>query len=158
MLRTAAVAIAVVASLASAASALAKPVAYKGVSSRGYEITFVKSGKTVKNVRGMIPATCVPTVGGGPAARGGTELFDPPGRLPLGREVTVSAVTQPAMHYSKVTKNYRFSARKRAGGVITGRLHVNFSFNTVGYTYSYTLVGWVCQGDATFRARPAGRG
>jgi hypothetical protein len=53
---------------------------------------------------------------------------------------------------------YRFTARMRPNGTITGRLHLNFSYQTIGYTWNLTLVGYVCQGDATFKARPLARG
>jgi hypothetical protein len=103
-----------------------------------------------------LPTTCVAAGPGAP--RAGDEIYEPPGRLRLGRETTVTALQEAAMHYGEVTKNYRLSARKRRNGTITGRLHVNFSFQTIGYGYQISLVGYVCQGDATFKARPLRRG
>jgi hypothetical protein len=103
-----------------------------------------------------VPTSCVAAGYGTP--RAGAEIYEPPARLPLGREVSGSAVQDAVMHYSDVTKNYRFSARKRPNGTITGRLHLNFSYQTIGYTWNLTLVGYVCQGDATFKAKPIRRG
>jgi hypothetical protein len=156
MFRITAIAAAVTASLALAGQAYAKPVAYSGTTSGGNPITFERTGNGVKRVSAYVPATCVSSFPGNPT-RAGAELFEPPGRLALGREVRKTALQDAALHYSQVTKNYRFDARKRARGVITGRLHVNFSYQTIGYSSSFILVGYVCQGDATFKARPVRR-
>jgi hypothetical protein len=147
---------ALTATLGFAESAAAKPTAYKGTISGGYEISFKRSGGAIKRLTALIPTTCVPTLAGVTPQAGG-EIYEPPGRLPLGRQVTRSALQDPAMHYSDVTKNYRFDARIRRNGTITGRLHLNFSYESLIYGSSLQLVGWVCQGDATFKARPAGR-
>jgi hypothetical protein len=157
MLKITVLAAAVAAALAlTAAPALAKPVAYGGVTSGGHEITFKRTGKSVQAVSTYLPITCVAAGPGAP--RAGAEVYEPPVRLPLGREVTTSALQDAVMHYSDVTKNYRFSARKRPNGTIAGRLHMNFSYQTIGYTWNLTLVGYVCQGDVTFKAKPLGRG
>jgi hypothetical protein len=156
MFRMGKIAVAVTASLALAGQAAAKPVAYSGTTSGGDPISFERTGNTVKRVSAYIPTTCVPAWPGF-TPRVGSELFTPPGRLGLGREVRKTALQDTALHHSEVTKNYRFDARKRARGAIGGRLHVNFSFQTLGYTSSFVLVGYVCQGDATFRARPVRR-
>lgn len=156
MFRITVIAVAVTASLGLAGQAVAKPVAYSGKTSGGNPITFERSGNAVKGVSAYIPTTCVPAWPGY-SPRSGDELFAPPGRLGLGREVRKTALQDTALHHGEVTKNYRFDARRRAGGAITGRLHVNFSFQTLGYTTTYVLVGYVCQGDATFKARPVKR-
>jgi hypothetical protein len=157
MIRTATLAAVLTASLALAAPALAKPVAYSGKVSGGHEITFVKSGNSLKKLYALVTTTCVPVQQSTYTARAGSEIVAPPGRVPLGREHRVTALQEPVMHYNEVTKNYRVTTRKRARGVITGRLHVNFSYQTVGSdSWGLKLVGFVCQGDATFRARPSG--
>jgi len=156
MFRITAIAVAVTASLGLASQAVAKPVAYSGKTSGGNPISFERSGNTVKRVSAYIPATCVSAWPGYPP-RSGDELFAPPGRLALGREVSKTALQDAALHHSEVTKNYRFAARKGARGAISGRLHVNYSFQTLGYTTSYVLIGYVCRGDATFKARPVRR-
>jgi hypothetical protein len=46
----------------------------------------------------------------------------------------------------------------KRNGTITGRLHLNFSYQTIAYSYDIVLVGYVCQGDATFKAKPIRRG
>jgi hypothetical protein len=140
--------------LATPAMASAKPVAYSGMTAGGYEITFKKTGRSLKGLRASVPTTCVPT-GSGAVARGGSEIFEPPARVPLGREVTQTAVQEPTMYYNEVTKNYRITAKARRNGIVTGRLHVNFSFQTIGSdAWGLRLVGFICQGDDTFKARP----
>jgi hypothetical protein len=138
--------------LALAGPAAAKPVAYKGKTSGGFEITFTRVGGAVKGVQTLLPTSCVPAGEG--TARAGDEIYEPPGKLALGREVRKSALQDAAMHYDDVTKNYRFNAKKHRDGKITGRLHVNFSFQTVIFGADPKLLGWVCQGDGTFSAKP----
>jgi hypothetical protein len=146
---------ALTASLALTAPAMAKPVASKGKTAGGYEISFKRSGGSLLGLRTMVPTTCAPTL---PApTRAGAELFEPPGRIAVGREVTSTVVQDPAMHYAEVTKNYRVTTKKSRNGTITGRPHVNFSYQTIGYTHSIVLVGYVCQGDDTFKLRPSRR-
>ena len=144
------------AAMSLAGPAAAKPVAYAGKTSGGYEITFTRSGKAIKGMSAMVPTSCVPSLAGA-TPRAGAEIFAPPGRLPLGREVTRSALQDAAMHYSDVTKNYRLTARRRRNGTITGRLHVNFSYQALHYGSSFMLIGYICQGDDTFKARPIRR-
>jgi hypothetical protein len=50
---------------------------------------------------------------------------------------------------------YRITAHKRRNGTITGRLHLDFSYQTLHYGWSLMLVGYVCQGNATLKAHPA---
>jgi hypothetical protein len=157
MVKTTVLAAALTAALAfAAAPALGKPVVYSGVTSGGHEITFKRNGNALQALSTYVPTSCVAAGPGAP--RAGAEIYEPPARLPLGREVSMSALQEPVMHYSDVTKNYRFTARKRPNGTITGRLHLNFSYQTIGYTWNITLVGYVCQGDATFKAKPIRRG
>jgi hypothetical protein len=152
-LMTAALAVATALALGAPAAASAKPVSYAGETSGGFPITFKRVGGAVKNVQALLPTSCVPAGEGTPTA--GDEIYAPPGSLALGREVRTSALQDAAMHYDDVTKNYRFTASKRRSGTIAGRLHVNFSFQTVVFGAEPRLLGWVCQGDATFNAKPA---
>jgi hypothetical protein len=152
-LTTVALALAAALAVAVPTAATAKPVAYSGKTSGGFEITFKRVGGAVKDVRALLPASCVPAGEG--TATAGDEIYEPPGRLALGREVRTSALQEAAMHYADVTKNYRFTAKQRRNGTIAGRLHVNFSFETVIFGAEPRLLGWVCQGDGTFKARPA---
>lgn len=152
----AAAAVALLAVLALAAPAMAKPVAYKGKTAGGYEITFKRSGNALVGAHTMLPTSCVPSLGGA-ATRAGAELFQPPARLPIGREFTTSALQDATMHYADVTKNYRVTVQKGRNGLLKGRLHLNFSYQTIHYGYELMLVGYVCQGDDTFKARPVKR-
>jgi hypothetical protein len=93
----------------------------------------------------------VPVQGGPP--RAGAELFQPPGSFRIGRSGRTEALQDAAMHHAEVTKHYRVSLRRTRGGGFKAKLHVNFSFQTVGYnSWGPFLQGWVCQGDDTFTA------
>ena len=154
MQRTATVAaLALAASLALAAPAVAKPTAYAGKTNAGDTITFKRSGKGVRLVNTLVPTSCV-SAHPGAVPQSGSESFQPPGRLALGRQIRLSALQESALHYADVTKNYRFKARKKRNGTIAGRLHVNFSYQALTYGSYWMLVPVICQGDATFRARP----
>lgn len=138
-----------------APAAAAKPTPYVGKTNAGDRITFVLRGGKVSNVRTFTPTSCVPT-GGTP--RAGTDFYEPPGRFPLGRTTKVQT-TEPvdsAMHYAKVSKWFHFTARRAKGRTIAGKLHQNFSFEwlTSDSWSGVGLIGWVCQGDASFSARP----
>jgi hypothetical protein len=144
-------ALAVIAVLGAAGTADAKPVRYEGRTDGGQPMAFTVKGSTVSRMDGTIPTTCVPVGGGTP--RAGAELFAPPGSFRIGRTRTVAVLQDPAMHYADVTKHYRVKLDRRRGGGFRAILHVNFSFNTVGYGSSGPyLEGWVCQGDDTFTA------
>ena len=61
----------------------------------------------------------------------------------------------PALHYDEVTKYYTVTMKKGRRGRFTSKLHVNFSFQTVGYSAfgDPFLKSWVCRGDDSFSAR-----
>ncbi len=68
----------------------------------------------------------------------------------------MAALQDAAMHYDKVTKNYRVTLKRGTKkGRFTGKLHVNFSKQTLGYSsFSGTyLIPWICQGDDRFIVR-----
>ena len=57
--------------------------------------------------------------------------------------------------YDEVTKYYTVTMKKGRRGRFTSKLHVNFSFQTVGYSAfgDPFLKSWVCRGDDSFSAR-----
>jgi hypothetical protein len=138
---------------ASAAPAAAiAPGSYSGKSDSGYKMTFKVKGNKVSRISGMVPATCISPTGG---TRAGGELFRPPGKFAIGKTRKVKRKQQPAMHYSKVTKNYKVTLKRAKRGGIKAKLHVNFSFLTLDYS-SYNgpgLKSWICRGDDSFTAR-----
>lgn len=131
------------------ASAAIKPGSYSGKSDGGYDMAFTIKGKKVSRLSGMVPASCVSPTGGTTA---GGEVFKPPGKFTIGKTRKVSAKQGAAMHYSKVTKNYRVALKKTKRG-FRAKLHVNFSFQTIDYSSSFLgprLKTWVCRGDDSF--------
>ena len=147
----ASIALAVAAGLALAAPAAAKPVTYAGKTSGGTKITFKYAGGTARGVSTLLPVTCVATSG---TPKAGMDLYAPPMAFAVGKgEQRASAGEQPtAMYSSPVTKNYRFTGKRKRSGTITGKLHMNFSYLTIGYDFS--AIPWICQGDGTFTAKP----
>lgn len=138
-----------------AGDAAAKSVTLSGTTEAGNRISFKRSGGTISKINALVRATCVPATSGGGRPVSGGETFTPPGSFRIGRERKVSALQDAAMHYSKVTKNYRVTLKRGRKGRFTGQLHVNFSKQTLGYsswrgTY---LIPWVCQGDDRFIVR-----
>ena len=145
--------ICVAAGLAAAGPAEAKTRTYEGKTAGGYSLSLKAAGARVSRLRTIVPTTCVPTRSGTP--RSGGELFEPPGVLRIGRTTKRKAQQDPAMHYSEVTKHYRVTLKRRSGDRIAGKLHVNFAFQTIGYTSfgDMYLETWICRGDDTFVVR-----
>ena len=137
------------------APADAKAVRYVGTTSAGDRISLTAVGGVIADLRTSTPVSCVPTDG---TPRAGTDLFEPPGRFPLGRTTTAQTdgPVETAMHYNEVTKHFRVTVRRRKGRAITGALHQNYSFETLTYGSGgdLALLPWVCQGDVRFRVRP----
>ena len=140
-----------------AGEAAAKSVTLSGTTEAGNQISFKRNGSRISQIKALVPTTCVPATsrGGGPPSSG-SEMFTPPGSFRIGRERKVAALQDAAMHYDKVTKNYRVTLKRGAKkGRFTGKLHVNFSKQTLGYSsFSGTyLIPWICQGDDRFIVR-----
>ncbi len=137
------------------AAATAKPVAYAGKTKTGDKVTFTLAGSKISNIKAMLPTICLPTEGN---PQSGTDFFAPPGSYPLGRETRTEtpAPVDSAMHYSKVSKFFHVTpAKPNRKGAITGKLHQNFSFESLGYdTWGPRLIGNVCTSDGTFTAKP----
>ena len=135
---------------AGAGDAAAKTVTLSGTTEAGNQISFKRNGNRISHIKALVPTTCVPATsrGGGPPSSG-SEMFTPPGSFRIGGERKVAALQDAAMHYDKVTKNYRVTLKRGSKGRFTGKLHVNFSKQTLGYSsFSGTyLIPWVCQGD-----------
>ncbi len=146
-------AMAAVTSLVAADVSTAKPVAYEGKTKGGYEMSFKRDGNKISRINGLVPTTCVSPQGGSPIAGG--EIFKPPGSFRLGQTRKVKALQDSALHYSKVTKYYTVTMKKGRRGGFAGKLHVNFSFQTVESSpfSGFSLKTWVCRGDDSFSAR-----
>ena len=138
-----------------AGEAAAKSTTYKGKTKAGNTISFKRSGARISQIKTLVPTTCVPATsrGGGPPISG-SEMFTPAGSFRIGAERKVAALQDAAMHYAKVTKNYRVTLKRGAKGRFSGRLHVNFSYQTVTYgSWGPSLLGFICQGDDRFTVR-----
>jgi hypothetical protein len=150
ILLAAALAAVVTALAAGSAAGAAEPVRYGGTLEHGTELTFDRTGNTIHDIQGTILTTCVPGRSGSRPAYSGSERFTPRGSFQIGRRYTVVSVEEPTLHYGKVRKHYRFTFESTSRG-LSGTLHVNYSFVTIGYTNgSMHLVPFVCRGDDGF--------
>ena len=143
----------VIALLAVAGPAFAaKAVDYKGKTSSGHKITFkVKNGR-VHDLVGGIRMSCISIQGGG-SPLGGSEIFGFNGSVPLKAHNRFSFMGKPAFHYNEVTMNHDLWLKRRAGGVISGRMRLQYSFLIPKYPIG-TFSIYSCAGGATFKAKP----
>jgi hypothetical protein len=137
---------------APAAVAGSHAVSYSGKTRAGDPISFTLKGSKITNVKAYVPTLCLPTNG---TPLSGTDAFDPPGTFQLGRPGKASAKRHNSMGMtSDVTKNFTLSTSRGPGRTISGKLHSDFSFLQVLYTYPISARPYVCTGDSTFRATP----
>ncbi len=144
----------IVALLAVAGPAFAaKGVAYKGKTSSGHKINFtVKSGR-VHDLVGGIRMSCIPIQGGG-APVGGVEIFGFKGSVPLKAHNNFKFMSKPAFYWNEVTMTHDLWLKRKAGGVITGKMRLQYSYMVSKYPIG-TFVIYSCLGGATFKAKAA---
>ena len=137
---------------APAAIAGSHAATYSGKTRAGDPISFTLNGSKITGVKAYVPTLCLPTSG---TPLSGTDAFDPPGAFQLGRPGKASAKRHNSMGMtSDVTKNFTLSTTRGRGATISGKLHSDFSFLQVLYTYPISARPYVCTGDSTFRATP----
>lgn len=135
-----------------AAPAQAKSVAYHGKTRAGDPISFTVAGSRVTHLSAFVPTLCLATEG---MPMSGTDPFDPPGAFRLGRTGKVTTKRPNAIwNTSDVTKNFTVTTTRGGGGRISGKLHVDYSFLQLLYTYPMSARPYVCTGDTTFRLAP----
>ena len=134
------------------AAAGAKATAYHGKTRDGDPISFKISGSRISNLSAFVPTLCLPTEG---LPLSGTDPFDPPGTFRVGRTTQVTAKRPNAIwDTSDVTKNFSVSAKRSRTGRVTGKLHVDYSFLQLVWTYPMSSRPYVCTGDTTFKLMP----
>jgi hypothetical protein len=125
-----------------------KGVTYAGKTRAGDPISLVLTGTRISHLSAYVPTVCLPTHG---TPRSGTDPFDPPGSFRLGRTQKVTAKRPNALGVtSDVTKHFLITTKRTRAGHITGKLHVDYSFLQILYTYPISAVPYVCTGDTTF--------
>jgi hypothetical protein len=127
-------------------------VVYKGKTRDGDPISFTLSGSRITNLTAYVPTLCLATEG---TPMSGTDPFDPSGSFHVGRTDKVTVKRHNAMwNTSDVTKNFFVTAGRERGNRISGKLHVDYSFLMILYTYPISARPYVCTGDTTFRLTP----
>ena len=137
---------------AAAPSALAKSKAvhYAGTTRDGDAISFTLAGSKVTQLKAYTPTLCGTSDPGGLPLHG-SDPFDPPGSFPLARVTERKAKRENAIwNTNLVTKNFVVSFKHGRHGVITGKLHVDYSFLMLVYSYPISSRPYVCTGDTTF--------
>ena len=144
----------VVALLAAAAPAMAaKGVTYKGKTSSGHKIKFKVGNGRVHDLVGGIRVACISIQGGG-SPLGGVEFFGfNQGSLPLKAHNRFSFKAKPAFYYNEVTLNHDLWLKRQAGGVLSGRMRMQYQFLIPKYPIG-TFSIYSCLGTASFKAKP----
>jgi hypothetical protein len=134
-----------------APSALAESKAthYAGKTRDGDPISFTLVGSKVTKLQAYVPTVCgTPDPGGLPLS--GSDPFDPPGSFPLAHTTKVKAKRPNAIwNTADVTKNFVVSFKRGRHGLVTGRLHADYSFLMIVYSYPISSRAYVCTGDTT---------
>lgn len=101
----------------------------------------------------MIATTCVSPDSQVP--RSGGDLFKPPRAFRAGTTRKATVTQDTAFFHDPVTKNYRITVKRTNRGLFKVKLHVNFSFQALGYTAfgDPRLETYICRGDDSFSAR-----
>ena len=137
---------------AAAEAAHAKGSAYRGKTRAGDPISFTVTRSRVTKLSAFVPTVCLPTHG---TPRPGTDAFDPPGAFRIGLTENVTAKRYNSMgSTSDVTKHFSITTKRDRVGRMTGKLHVDYSFLQVLYTYPISGLPYICTGDTTFQLAP----
>jgi hypothetical protein len=135
-----------------APGALASSTKYVGKTREGDPISFTLSGSKITKVKAYVPTLCLATEG---IPLSGTDAFDPPGSFRLGTTGKAAAKrTNAIWNTSDVTKNFEITTKRGRRGAISGKLHSDFSFLMILYTYPISARPYVCTGDTTFKLAP----
>jgi hypothetical protein len=125
---------------------------YHGKTREGDPISFTVVGSQITKLAAYVPTLCLSTSG---LPMSGTDPFNPPGSFPLGRTGKVTAQQPNAIwNTSDVTKNFEVTTKRDRAGRITGKLHVDYSFLELIWTYPMSSRPRVCTGDTTFKLAP----
>jgi hypothetical protein len=135
----------------SSARTPAKQVMYRGRTRAGDPISFRLAGSRITHLTAYVPTACLATDG---LPLSGTDPFDPPGAFPLGRTRTTTAKRPNAIwNTSEVTKHFLVATKRGRRGTISGKLHVDYSFLQILFTYPISSRPYVCTGDTVFRLK-----
>lgn len=128
-----------------------RSVFYHGTTRAGDPISFRASGSRVRGLSAYVPTVCLATDG---VPLSGTDPFDPPGSFRIGRTGKATAKRDNAIwDTSKVTKHFRVTLKRQRSGGVSGKLHVDYSFLQILFTYPISSRPYVCSGDTTFRLK-----
>ncbi|HYH58962.1 MAG TPA: hypothetical protein VD790_07050 [Thermoleophilaceae bacterium] len=145
---------ALVAAVAMTSTASAKSVDYVGKTDSGHKVTFTLKNKRMHELRAGVRMSCIPIQGGG-APTGGSEIFGFRGKTRMKRHIEFSFMSKPAFHYNEVTMNHDVWTKRRPGGVIKGRMRLQYEFLIPKYPIG-TFTIYSCLGGARFKTKRVG--
>lgn len=152
LIRLALASVACAAIAAPAAAQAAKSTTYRGKTREGNPISFRVAGSRISHLSAYVSTLCLATEG---MPLSGTDPFDPPGSFRIGRDQEVKAKRANAIwNTADVTKNFHVTAKRDKKGRITGKLHVDYPFLMIVYSYPIYGRPYVCTGDTTFHLSP----
>ncbi len=147
-------ALTVIAALALAGPAAAKTTTYKGKTSAGNPITIKVKNNKINYILGGVRMSCLSIQGGG-APMGGADIFGihkMAWSLKRGHH-SIKVMGKPAFHWREVTQKHDlFLKRRGKGGVISGRMRLQYSFLISKFPIG-TFSVYSCLGGATFKAK-----
>jgi hypothetical protein len=143
--------LAVLAALAMSGTAAAKATDYVGKTDSGHKVTFTLKDGRMHELRAGVRMSCIPIQGGG-APMGGPEIFGFRGKTRMKRHIEFSFMSKPAFYYNEVTMNHDIWTDRRPGGVIKGRMRLQYEFLIPKYPIG-TFSIYSCLGGAKFKAK-----
>lgn len=136
--------------VAPSALAKSKAVHYAGTTRDGDPISFTLAGSKLTHLQAYTPTLCGSSDPAGLPLHG-SDPFDPPGSFPLAHVTERKAKRENAIwNTNLVTKNFVVSFKRGRRGLVTGKLHVDYSFLMIVYSYPISARPYVCTGDTTF--------
>ncbi len=134
-------------------AAAAKTTTYKGKTSAGHPITIKTKNKKITYILGGVRMSCIPIQGGG-RTYGGSDIFGLHKiAWSLKRDHSLSVMGKPAFHWREVTQKHDlFLKRRGKGGVISGRMRLQYQFLISKFPIG-TFSIYSCLGGATFKAK-----
>jgi len=147
-MKRAATALSLIAMLAVAGPAAAKPKYYSGTTDDGDRMAFTLKGKRISNIDGYIRVTCVPTSG---VPRTNMTEFAPTGSFRLGK-TRKTKLTKHVDWWGDTTFHYKVGSKKVGRNKWKVKLHLNFSYVQFSLPGGGQVdqTGYVCQGDDSF--------
>jgi hypothetical protein len=135
--------------LAISGTAAGKAVDYVGKTDSGHKVTFTLKNGRMHELRAGVRMSCIPIQGGG-APTGGPEIFGFRGKTRMKPHIEFGFMSKPAFHYNEVKMNHDMWTDRRPGGIIKGRMRLQYQFLIPKYPIG-TFSIYSCLGGAKYK-------